>query len=308
MTLLLVEGETVNLFAFSKDPDTLSDGTTTTHPTDQAQVIWRASGDATVNPERTDTGKATTFTPPPIPAGMDSISVTVTAQADDDSTENPGGPLDGHPGNRNDVPGTSVTITVKVIKSAPTTIRIVRQIALTQYAEFWARSYPGTKTAGFLTSQLEVSGGMPPDPPKNWNGLFVREDVRLHPTDPGTARDADFDGVTVAEIMSAGSDGFVVGVPGNPGPLFGPFIGSMPAADNTFWDMFYAASPKLDFKEGPDKTVRGQQTYSCKTGALTPKFVLTRTFHNASIPYKEMGKEEGNDSRFQKWYWRFGRE
>jgi hypothetical protein len=286
MTLVLVQGESVNLYATSKDEDTLSDGTTTETREDDAAVIWTASGGGIIMlPARTDSGKPWKFTAPMVPAGMESIAVGVMAQADDDSTAPPGGPLEGHPGNRDDQPGASVTIAVRIVKSGPTTVKIVRQKALTQFTEFWANNYPDRKTAGCLASQLEVSGGTPPDPPKNWNGLFVREDIRRHPTDPGNATDADFDfDIKADQFASASHEGFVVGSAGSAGSRFAPFIGPTPAADNCFWDFFAVLATEPVLKEGsPDKTVRGLQTYSCKTGELTPKFVLTTTFHNANF-------------------------
>lgn len=262
------------------DKDTLTSGTNTSREPDSADVIWTATGRGTVdNPPRKPSGTKATITPPDVPEDLHYITFTVTAQADDWRTEDdPLGSLAPNTGNRNDAYGTSQTVTIKVIKLCPGTVSAGSTCSdPADWTAYW-NAYPLLRTYGFRADRMSVSGGVPP-PPDNWNGLVVTAELTLHPTDPGTATDADFENITRQEICQ-GSAQFVVG-------MAAPTVGDclMPAADNAFWD-FCQTGPRLVtlFKEGlPTKTVNCRQVFKCKDNNLTPAFKLTKSFSNVTV-------------------------
>jgi hypothetical protein len=272
-TVTIIEGQTLGLSATSSDKDTKTPASGAAREVaDTPNVVWSCSA-GNVSAARTASGASITFTPPAIPNGQATVSATVTAKPDDDTIAAPGNRPVGDTGNRNDDPGAGVTITIKVIKNCPTKATQSSTCTLDAYATYWAAGY---RTWGFLTSQITVSGGTPPDPPKNWNGLFVREEVVLHPTTPGTAAAADFNGgATPAQFCTATVQGFIVGQ--SPGP-----ISTCPraAADDTFWDDHGSSSTAslLKVGKGP-KTVICQQKYFCKD-TLLGTLTITRSFQD----------------------------
>jgi len=284
-TLMIVEGQTLELYGKSKDLDTLTDGTTTTTQDDEANVIWSANGGGAVDdpPRRVSDGKMT-ITPPPVPPGAPYFTFTVTAQADDYRTEDdpPGSLPPPHTGNRNDAYGNSHTVTIKVLKVCPSNVSISSTCTdPPDWTAYWNANY-GVRAYGFLATRMAVSGGSPPNPPNNWNGLVIKEAVVVHPTDPGTALDGDFEiGVTRAGFCK-GSGQFIVGLA--PGTTS---VGTctFPAAENSFWD-FHGTGPKeyTLIKEGvPTRTVNCRQVYKCKDTNLTPSFKITRSISNVYV-------------------------
>ncbi|MHC4178673.1 MAG: hypothetical protein ACYSWU_14275 [Planctomycetota bacterium] len=296
--LILVEEDSVVLSATAKDYDRVLIGTdqVAEDHTDECWVHWSAGGGSFAPKTTTESEEATTFTAPTVPPGQSFISFSLTAKADDDehanpegdppdSDDDPGGPLCGiEEGDRNDEPGTSVTITVIVVKQCPTTIYLGSTCFYpSNYANFWSTYYPAVKMYGLLYSKLVVSGGTPPNPPNNWNGLVITESVGLHPEDDGTAENSDFTGLTKAAIC-LGSSTFIVGQPG--GYTHGSC--TSPGADNAFWDFHGTQYGTLKFNEGPSKTVICQQKYFCAGTQLTrdgtnpATFEITRTYTNST--------------------------
>lgn len=276
-TITVVQGEKIKLSAKAKDTDTLngSDGTTQTFD-DGASIVWSASG-GTFNISRTASGQQTEFTAPNVPEGQDSTTVSVTATPDDDSIDNPGGPLDENEGNRNDTPNANgkATLNIKVLKNCPQTVTL-KSTCMVPYEAGWQT---GLKSFGIMTAHQEVGGGTPPNPPNNWNGLYIKEVAVRHPNDPGDAEAQHFDGgYNPDQHCPRASAGFVVGSAKSDLPNC-----QRPAVDNRFWDdhSFQAALPVL--KEGEnDRTLNCQQKYYCGNTELNGTFKITRKFHNTT--------------------------
>jgi hypothetical protein len=225
----------------------------------------------------TNSGVATTYTAPNTTG-----TYTLEASPDDDTFASPGNRPSGDSGNRNDDVGSGVTINIKVIDGCPTSVSLATTCSLpTNWANFWAASYPNTKTFGLLTAKHTVSGGTPPNPPNNWNGLFIREELGLHPVNSGTAQDSDLDGITKAQICSATVQGFVLGQTAGA-------VGSCtrPAADDSFWDDHVLGGDRVQLNGvvNATKTVICKQEYFCHQTKLNVgtnnRFKLTRTLLN----------------------------
>jgi len=285
-TITVVQGDTVTLRATSKDKDTKEeyDGASCSYiytgVWDTSDVIWSSNGGGLPDPLRRSSGATITFTAPTLGPSEDSRTIKITATPDDNTTAAPGNRPAGDTGNRNDDPGSGVYIYFKVIKNCPTDASLGSSCSPT-FAWMFAQ---GTKTAGFKTVQVQVSGGTPPNPPNNWNGIFIKETITLHPTDPGTAVDADFDVANYRNNFCAASvQGFVVYT------SQGPYDGCpRAAATNKFWDDHWTFSTIPVLKEGkPDKTVNCRQKYFCKTtqldtGAPNKAIKKSGSFHEST--------------------------
>jgi hypothetical protein len=129
---------------------------------------------------------------------------------------------------------------------------------------------------------MTVSGGTPPNPPNNWNGLVITEVVQLHPTDPGVQNNDDFENGYTREGACAGSSQFVVGTGSIMPPKGGCYF---TAADNSFWDFHITPARTytiLKAEHGP-VTVNCRQTYKCKDTNLSPTFKIRRSYANATL-------------------------
>lgn len=122
-TIAVEDGAEIAISASATDEDTLvSDGTSAASSLEDdpgAQIVWSGSGSFSYS--RSNSGQTITWTAPTLGPSETSRTVSITAQPDDDSTSDPGGPLNGHSGNRNDGPGTGVTLTVLVTKECTIT-------------------------------------------------------------------------------------------------------------------------------------------------------------------------------------------
>jgi hypothetical protein len=286
-TITVTQGDTVNLSATSIDKDTKKvtnpDCTVTeTGENDSCDIIWGSNGGGLPAPLRRASGATIVFTAPALAEGENSRTIAITATPDDNTTAAPGNRPAGDTGNRNDDPGTAVTLNIKVIRSCPTDAALGANCS-PPFAWLFA-NLGGVKTAGLKTVQTVVSGGTPPNPPGNWNGIFIKETVVLHPTNPGTGVDGDF---TVAGYRAASCtatvQGFIVGTSQG---AFGPCPRT--ATDNAFWDDHGSFNSNPVLVQGrPDKTVNCQQKYFCGATQLhTPgansAFIITRSFHEST--------------------------
>ena len=106
-------GSVMTLTTWVLDDDTLTDGSTSDLHPDDGAIIWSAS-DGSLSANRVPTGTSVEWTAPELDEYEPYREVTITAQADDDSTEEPGDPLDGHAPNRDDTPGPVQTVVFRV--------------------------------------------------------------------------------------------------------------------------------------------------------------------------------------------------
>ena len=288
-TVTVIQGETVNVRATSQDKDTRTEGCENTQVADTPNVVWSKT-DGTLSGTRVASGATVVWTAPTLGEEETSRNCTVTAKPDDNTTTAPGNRPPGDTGDRNDDLGTGVNIVFKVIKNCPTTAGLGSSCTIGHTTWFAA----GKKTSGFTTVQTQVSGGTPPTPPNNWNGLFIKETVALHPTDSGTGVDDDFEvaGYRAASCQAT-VQGFVVGFsPGAIGTC------ARAAADDRFWDDHFRVSNSTTLKNGkPDKTVICQQKYYCKTTQLNTAgannaFKITSTYHENTYDPDGEGPEE----------------
>lgn len=295
-TLILVKGSKLTLTAWAVDVDTLTVGESTTLVAeDGTEVVWSVSNNqATLSAERVASGAGVELTAPMVPQRSTELTFTVTAKPDDNSTEDPGGPLEyagtTYGGNRNDQPGTGSSISIKVIKQCPPSVGLGTQCSpsTNDFNRILFPAQSQLRVFGDLFSQKTVSGGTPSSPAKNWNGLVIQEEVALKPNDEGSMADGDIDqkGVVRANICSGGSY-FVVGsaAAGSTGQVLHGC--TFAAADNSFWDHYGASAALPQIVDDPDsnnrsaKTVICKQTYRCASGAaLAPPFEITRSFTN----------------------------
>lgn len=291
-TITVVQGDTVDLRALSKDSDTKReyDGCVYTYTPvweTTCAIVWSSDGGGLPDPLRRESGVTITWTAPTLDPNETSRTVKITATPDDNSTAAPGSRPAGDTGNRDDNPnnGKRIYIYFKVIKNCPTDASLGSECSPT-FDWMFANVTVGpqedpVKTAGFKTVQTQVSGGTPPNPPNNWNGMFIKESLDLHPIDDGTAEDPNFEMAgTKASCCTASVQGFVVGTEL---PDFGSC--SRPAQTNRFWDNHTMWSNIPLLKEGlEDKTVICQQKHYCKntqllTAGANNAFSITRTFH-----------------------------
>jgi hypothetical protein len=283
-TFTIVAGATVTLSATSQDNDTVTDATgvhVVPDPGLNPQVVWSCSAGFLSSP-RVNSGTNIIWTAPGLDVGQNIRNETVTAQPDDDTTAAPGNRPAGDLGNCDDNPGAGVTINFRVVRGCPTTLVVGTTCNLppgtaatpTTFATYWAQNY---RTWGYLASGMDVGGGTPPNPPGNWNGLLIMEVVTLHPTNPGNAVAADFNGNYTPAQACMGSGTFVVG---NAGGGTAPCAGAQ--ANNRFWDFHWTNWNQCLLVPGAlaNRTVNCQQTYYCNNNQLPANgtFIITRTF------------------------------
>ena len=291
-TLVIVDGGSVTLRAQSADIDKLTEddgsgGTTETFEEDTPQVIWSATNNGKVNNNtsvRVGSNASIIVTFPALGEGVESDTFTVTAKPDDDSTQAPGGPLgSGNGGNRDDAPGPGQTITIKVIRNCPDNIEIAQSCPYPiNWNDYWD-NHPGEYSYGKLAVRMEVSGGTPPDPPGNWNGLVVKEAV-LGPTPVLSAAElAKFEPEYNPNSNCGGSAEFVVGL-GTAGSSGNCVYVS---ADNSFWDIHIHGAIPVPFttiKQGETQAVSCSQVYKCGGQVIGEDitFTITRTFTDSN--------------------------
>ena len=254
-TILLRPGQQVGLSAAVIDLDRKPNGSGgfDVQP-DDGKVLWTKTG-GTLSLTSTTNNQTTTYTAP-----NDVGSYTVTAQADDKPTL------------ADDNPGGTRTITVKVVDGCPTTAAIASTCVAT--GPDWTRLL----TAGHRVNKVSVSGGTPPNPPNNWNGLVVREVVN-NPVVKAPCAVADFNEAP-ANICN-GSSSWVVGGGAtgiSPAQFFStPCV--IAQADNSFWDTYLTLSnTKLYLKAGKGPCdLWCDQEFFCKDTSLG-KFTIKSTF------------------------------
>lgn len=171
ITLYVEDGATISISASTTDVDTLTIESASTE-SDGAQIVWSVSGGGSISSSRSNSGQSITFTAPTLGESETSRTVTLTAQPDDDSTADPGDPLNGHSGNRNDEPGTGVTLTVEVTKQCKVTkvttandyVKIGTDVGFTAEgtnlatAAWTGGGDPATGTGGSFTTKWDSSG------------------------------------------------------------------------------------------------------------------------------------------------------
>jgi len=287
-TITVVQGDTVNLRAKSKDSDTKEefDGCVYTYTQvweTKCAIEWSSDGGGLPDPLRRASGDTITWTAPTLDPNETSRTVKITATPDDNSTAAPGSRPAGDTGNRDDNPnpGKSIYIYFKVIKNCPVNATLGSECSPTfawMFANQKHNNQP-VETAGFKTVQVQVSGGTPPNPPNNWNSMFIKETIILHPK-PG-APDSQFDVPNMRNIFCKASvQGFVVGT------SQGAYDGCpRAAATNKFWDDHWLWGTIPVLKEGKkDKTINCRQKYFCKTtqldtGGANKAIKRSGTFH-----------------------------
>jgi hypothetical protein len=262
-TILVQKNEKVTLSAKAKDQDYFTVGSSGGTQDDATIVEWSKSGGSfNISPARANSIEWTA----PNATG----TFTVTATPD-----------------REDPPNSSAarSITFVVLDSCPADIGITSTCSLpTNWGNYWAAVFPGAKTGAVLHStRMTVSGGAaPPTPPGNWNGLYIKEIVGLHPVNSGTAGAGDFNfGVTPGVVCTASVEGFVVG--SSQGSITWP---SVPAGG---WDDHAGptfSGALLVGGAGTSKTVICAQTYKCGNVTLhagsNDRFKITYTFSNVN--------------------------
>jgi len=314
-TITVTEGNKIKLNAKSVDFDTLASGSGPSQLVpDQSglsweqdppifragpTVVWTSNAPNSLSGGRVLSGTVVEWTAPPVPQGMTEQSWTITIYADDGTLGMPGriDPATKHTGNRDDFDSAGLTITIRVIKACPTTLTVastcqVPQAANQPYSLIWQNAQlNAVQSWGWLSATMQVGGGTPPNPPNNWNGLVITEQVALHPTVASTMTAADFTGGEAPATVCTGGGHFVVGYsqgglgfPGPPSPLnvFNQAC-PVPAADNRFYDLHAAigfGGLSLAKPAVAGKTVVCQQKYFCGTTQLSANgsFKITRTY------------------------------
>lgn len=154
-TIVMQKGQTMKLSAKVIDVDRKLKASSTEYDykNDDGEVAWTKTGGGSLSPARTASGTSTTYT---APAAVGTFTITATP--------------DDKPTLADDAPGSGFTINVKVVDSCPDSIS--GAWACNPVPDWtWWTSY------GYLYSQMCVSGGTPPNPPNNWNGLLVRSNM-----------------------------------------------------------------------------------------------------------------------------------
>lgn len=250
-TILVQKGETITLAAKVIDVDRRLKASSTEYEykNDDGEVIWTKTGGGTLSPARTASGAATTYTAPTTTG-----TYQITATPDDKPTL------------ADDNPGSGMTLNVKVVDGCPDSIGNGSNCTPVPEWTYW-------KTYGKLCQQRCVSGGTPPNPPNNWNGLVIREVVVPKSNSCGAS---DFN----ISPDCTGHSSWVVGS-GTSG-YFDDHCSPKcycSNADNCFWDHFWRRSSTqtwLVAGHGPC-IVKCSQTYFCKDTPIGG-FILTFTY------------------------------
>ncbi|MCP4609680.1 MAG: hypothetical protein GY845_13295 [Planctomycetes bacterium] len=271
VVIVVKQGDTVNLTAYSRDKDTkivyYNDIPVYTGVwEDECDIIWSSNGGGLPTPLRRARGATITFTAPTLGQYETSRTIMITAQADDTTTAAPGTRPAGDTGDRNDSPGGGTYIYFKVIKNCPVYATLGTTCSPTfawMFANEIVNNQPA-KTTGFKTVPVTVSGGTPPIPPNNWNNMFIKETMVLHPT-AQSAPDSDFDLPNMrSQFCTASIQGWVVGC------SIGAYDGCpRTLANNRFWDDHGMVNIIPVLKDGKDdKTIHCLQKYWCATTQL----------------------------------------
>jgi hypothetical protein len=218
-----------------------------------AEVIWTKSGGGILKEGRTQCGVENEFTAP-----NQIGNITITAQADD------------HPYHANDGAGESTTLNIRVINGCPNDINISSTCTtLPDWSTF--------KTFGYLVTKMCVSGGTPPNPPNNWNGLQVTETVGVNSTGT-TCTDAKLNGITVASACT-GNGTFTVGLGCDT-----TLDCLCPQANNCFYDSHLSIDKyEVRLKSGESSCdIVCSQEYFCN-GTSLGKFNIRKTFELISV-------------------------
>lgn len=280
-TITMIQGDTVQLSAGSFD----SDDITRTCPTpeitscyeDVPYIKWSVSG-GQVSSTRVVSEQLIDFTAPTLSASETSRVVTVTYQADDDTTSGNGTPYNTttDTGEHEDAPGECGTLNIKIIKSGPTSVTCETHETPADYDDFWEAGY---RTHGYKIFKCKVSGGTPPNPPDNWNGFFVKETMEFNSIDVGDLTNSHLDYVNVDVFRVATSQGFIVGQEGI--NFFDESV--LPATDDIFYDTISRFGPSPVLKDGvtPKNIKILHKYYSNST--LLGSFVRIHTLSNTTF-------------------------
>ena len=250
-TILLQKGESVKMSAKVIDVDRKLKASSTEYEykNDDGEVVWTKTGGGTLTPARTASGAVTTYTAP------DTVGTyQITATPEDKPTL------------ADDAAGSGYSITIKVIDSCPDSISIGSSCSPIPEWTYW-------KSFGYLMTQMCVSGGTPPSPPGNWNGLMVREVVVPKSNSCGAGDfniNPDSNGTSTWTVGSGGTGWYTNNCSQK------CYAGN---ADNCLWDHHsstYKDTVALVAGHGPC-VVKASQTYFCKDKPIGG-FIITRTY------------------------------
>ncbi|MBI1901452.1 MAG: hypothetical protein HYS13_10125 [Planctomycetia bacterium] len=263
-TIYVPKGALVRLSAESYDIDTrtLASGGTE-EGQDEGWVNWTKIGPGTLPQTRTKNFEETLYTAP-----NEIATVTITAQADD------------KPLLADDNDGSKQTITIEVVDAesfgGPTGVSLVQQCSVTPSTDLNVQpNWSQYDAFGYLTTKMRVTGGNPPSPPGNWNGLYITEVVTLNVVYTTAVADDFADGTTPGDCCH-GDSGFVVGAewPTEWGCV-------RQAEDNCFWDRHSSYAGKLKEGRGPVDVVCKQDYFWGPTKLAT--FSVRRRFENIQV-------------------------
>ena len=256
-TIIIQKKQVINLSAKVIDVDKRLKASSTEYEykNDIGEVEWSKTGGGTLAPARTGSGVSTTYTAP------DAVGdYTITATPDD------------KPDLADDAKNTTgkVTLTVRVVDACPTTAATGSPCNPVPKWDKW-------KTHGCLVAQVTVSGGTPPAPATNWDGLIVKH-VRTKKS--ATCMDTDFDKPFNCELTTS----FTVGNSYTTGWVNGTaanmvqrcYVGDASNCFNNLVSASFESDLALKAGKGPCE-VKCDEEYFCNTTSLG-KTVLTLTY------------------------------
>jgi hypothetical protein len=263
-TIYVPKGAQVFLIAYSNDIDTrmvASGGTE--EGQDEGWVNWSMNGLGTLSKVRTKNGDPTVYTAP-----NQTATVATAGTADD------------KPLLADDTDGSQQTITIEVVDSetfgGPTGVTLAQQCSVTPSEDPNVQpNWTQYDAFGYLTTKMCVTGGNPPSPPNNWNGLYITEVVTLNATGTTAVADDFADGSTPGDFCE-GDSGFVVGA-----DSFTEWGCVREAEDNCFWDTHWAYVGLLKNGRGPVDVVCTQDYFWGSTKLAT--FSVRRRFENIQV-------------------------